>query len=60
MNINKNLKDTMPKFHLSNLNTNKILLGNNKSYISFNTFFTLDIKIINKRNTVFISVFLPK
>ena len=43
LNINKNLKDTMPKFHLSNLNTNKILLGNNKSYISFNTFFTPDI-----------------
>jgi hypothetical protein len=33
----------------SNNYTNKILLGNNKSYISYNTFFSNDI-IINKNN----------
>ena len=43
ININKNLKDIIPKFHLSNINNNKILTDNNKSYISFNTFFSPDI-----------------
>ena len=38
------------KINFDNNYTNKILLGNNKSYISYNTFFNNDI-IINKNNT---------
>ena len=39
-NSNKNNKNTEPKIPIDNNYTNKILLGNNKSYISFNTFFS--------------------
>ena len=48
MNSNKNYKNTEPKMHFDNNYTNKILLGNNKSDISFNTFFSNGI--LNSNN----------
>ena len=51
LNINKNIYQNLEqKINLENNYANKILLGNNKSYISYNTFFSNDI-IINKNNT---------
>jgi hypothetical protein len=50
LNINKNIYQNFEqKINLDNNYANKILLGNNKSYISYNTFFSNDI-IINKNN----------
>jgi hypothetical protein len=43
MNINNNLKEITPKLHNDNKYNNKILLGNNKSYISFNSFYSNEI-----------------
>jgi hypothetical protein len=42
-NLNNNLKDIIPKNYNENSNNNKILLGNNKSYISFSTFYSNEI-----------------
>ena len=42
-NLNNNLKDIIPKNYYENNNNNKILLGNNKSYISFSTFYSNEI-----------------
>ena len=51
LNINKNIYQNFEhKINMDNNYTNKIRLGNNKSYISYNTFFSNDI-IINKNNT---------
>ena len=51
LNINKNIYQNFEqKINLENNYANRILLGNNKSYISYNTFFSNDI-IINKNNT---------
>ena len=50
LNINNNIYQNFEhKLNSDNNYTNKILLGNNKSYISYNTFFSNDI-IINKNN----------
>ena len=50
LNINNNIYQNFEhKINFGNNYTNKILLGNNKSYISYNTFFSNDI-IINKNN----------
>ena len=50
LNINNNIYQNLEHIiNLGNNYTNKILLGNNKSYISYNTFFSNDI-IINKNN----------
>ena len=48
MNINKNNKNLEQKINFDNNYSNKILLGNNKSYISFNTFFNNGILNNNK------------
>ena len=52
INLNNNniYQNFEHKINFDNNYTNKILLGNNKSYISYNTFFNNDI-IINKNNT---------
>ena len=51
LNINQNIyQDFEHKINLDNNYANKILLGNNKSYISFNTFFSNDI-LNNNINT---------
>ena len=51
LNINNNIYQNFEqKINLENNYANRILLGNNKSYISYNTFFSNDI-IINKNNT---------
>ena len=51
LNINNNIYQNFEhKINMDNNYTNKILLGNNKSYISYNNFFSNDI-IINKNNT---------
>ena len=42
-NLNNNLKDIIPKNYYENNKNNKILIGNNKSYISFNTFYSNEI-----------------
>ena len=42
-NLNNNLKDIIPKNYYENNNNNKILIGNNKSYISFNNFYSNEI-----------------
>ena len=48
LNINNNIRDFDSKILCDNNYSNKILLGNNKSYISFNTF--LSSEIINNNN----------
>ena len=48
LNINNNIRDFDSKILCDNNYSNKILLGNNKSYISFNTF--LSSEIINNKN----------
>ena len=48
MNINKNNNNLEQKINFDNNYSNKILLGNNKSYISFNTFFNNGILNNNK------------
>ena len=51
LNINQNIyQDFEHKINLDNNYANKILLGSNKSYISFNTFFSNDI-LNNNINT---------
>ena len=43
INMNNNLKEIIPKFHCENSYNNRILLGYNKSYISFNSFCSNEI-----------------
>ena len=50
LNINNNIfQNFEDKLNMDNNYKNKILLGNNKSYISYNTFFSNDI-LLNKNN----------
>ncbi len=50
LNINNNIFQNFEhKLNMDNNYKNKILLGNNKSYISYNTFFSNDI-LLNKNN----------
>ena len=50
LNINNNIfQNFEDRLNMDNNYKNKILLGNNKSYISYNTFFSNDI-LLNKNN----------
>ena len=51
LNINNNIRDFDSKILCDNNYSNKILLGNNKSYISFNTFLSSEIINNNNNNT---------
>ena len=51
LNINNNIRDFDSKILFDNNYSNKILLGNNKSYISFNTFLSSEIINNNNNNT---------
>ena len=51
LNINNNIRDFDSKILCDSNYSNKILLGNNKSYISFNTFLSSEIINNNNNNT---------